>query len=59
MEDREKEKGRLEQGDQKNIEQVRGIIPQKRRTVASFDNIPAELKALNQWVVWEYEMRNG
>ncbi|MGG1599523.1 hypothetical protein [Paenibacillus naphthalenovorans] len=59
MEDREKEKGRPEQGGQKNIEQVRDIIPQKRRTVASFDNIPAELKALKQWINWNYETRPG
>lgn len=24
-----------------------------------FDNIPAELQALNQWVVWRYEYRDG
>lgn len=40
-------------------ESTTATIPQKRRTVASFDNIPAELKVLNQWVVWEYETRNG
>ncbi|TNJ64539.1 hypothetical protein FE784_19875 [Paenibacillus hemerocallicola] len=40
-------------------ESARDIIPQKRRTVASFDNIPEELRALKQWVVWSYETRPG
>ncbi|MCY9666709.1 DUF927 domain-containing protein [Paenibacillus alginolyticus] len=55
---KEKEKGRPEQGDLITTELATPIIPQKQRTVASFDNIPTELKSLKQWVVWEYETRN-
>src|SRR5690606_15959062 len=29
------------------------------RTVKNIDNIPSELKALKQWVVWKYVEENG
>ena len=27
--------------------------------MVQFDNIPAKLQELNQWVVWKWETRNG